>query len=267
MAALSDPHADSIVELRRVSEEHMLPLLEEEVASWSAELDWDFRPSADLVRRFVRMQALGGFAVMRGARAAGYAYYVCEEGKGLIGDLYVRKAHRRVETENALLESVLDAMWQTPGVRRVEAQIMMLASPLDRAVPHESWFQPYPRLFLEAPLASVATFPARKLTRAAISPWSEARQEETARLITAAYQGHVDSQINDQYRSASGARRFLMNIVQYPGCGAFFWRAWWLPTSAISRRCAWRHRTKEPDSATNSCAAHCWRWPRTNAAW
>jgi len=234
MAALSDPHADSIVELRRVSEEHMLPLLEEEVASWSAELDWDFRPSADLVRRFVRMQALGGFAVMRGARAAGYAYYVCEEGKGLIGDLYVRKAHRRVETENALLESVLDAMWQTPGVRRVEAQIMMLASPLDRAVPHESWFQPYPRLFLEAPLASVATFPARKLTRAAISPWSEARQEETARLITAAYQGHVDSQINDQYRSASGARRFLMNIVQYPGCGAFFGAASYAATDLQS---------------------------------
>src|SRR5262249_26099679 len=42
------------------------------------------------------------------------------------------------------------------------------------------------------------------------------------RLIASAYHGHVDSQINDQYRSPSGARRFLMNIVQYPGCGTFF---------------------------------------------
>jgi ribosomal protein S18 acetylase RimI-like enzyme len=32
----------------------------------------------------------------------------------------------------------------------------------------------------------------------------------------------VDSRINDQYRTAYGARRFLHNIVQYPGCGAFF---------------------------------------------
>jgi ribosomal protein S18 acetylase RimI-like enzyme len=47
-------------------------------------------------------------------------------------------------------------------------------------------------------------------------------QEETARLIATAYQGHVDSLINDQYRSAAGARRFLTNIVQYPGCGTFF---------------------------------------------
>jgi ribosomal protein S18 acetylase RimI-like enzyme len=47
-------------------------------------------------------------------------------------------------------------------------------------------------------------------------------QEGTGRLIAGAYQNHIDSQINDQYRSAVGARRFLTNIVQYPGCGSFF---------------------------------------------
>jgi ribosomal protein S18 acetylase RimI-like enzyme len=41
-------------------------------------------------------------------------------------------------------------------------------------------------------------------------------------LIASAYQGHIDSQINDQYRSPAGARRFLLNIIQYPGCGSFF---------------------------------------------
>ena len=34
--------------------------------------------------------------------------------------------------------------------------------------------------------------------------------------------GHIDSRINDQYRTSAGARRFLHNIVQYPGCGAFY---------------------------------------------
>jgi ribosomal protein S18 acetylase RimI-like enzyme len=52
--------------------------------------------------------------------------------------------------------------------------------------------------------------------------WSERKQDEAATLISAAYRGHIDSEINDQYRSPAGARRFLMNIVQYPGCGAFF---------------------------------------------
>jgi ribosomal protein S18 acetylase RimI-like enzyme len=41
-------------------------------------------------------------------------------------------------------------------------------------------------------------------------------------LIPVAYRGHVDSEINDQYRSPAGARRFLANIIQYPGCGTFF---------------------------------------------
>ena len=33
---------------------------------------------------------------------------------------------------------------------------------------------------------------------------------------------HVDATINDQYNSVTGARRFINNIVQYPGCGSFF---------------------------------------------
>ena len=55
-----------------------------------------------------------------------------------------------------------------------------------------------------------------------IEKWSDHYQDAAAQLIAAAYTGHVDSRINDQYRSAAGARRFLYNIVQYPGCGAFY---------------------------------------------
>ena len=78
------------------------------------------------------MQALAGFALMRDGRAIGYCYYVCEEGKGLIGDLCVMAAHRTQENENTLLEASLNAMFGTLGIRRVEAQIMMISSPLQR---------------------------------------------------------------------------------------------------------------------------------------
>ena len=40
-------------------------------------------------------------------------------------------------------------------------------------------------------------------------------------MITAAYRGHIDSEINDQYRSLNGSLRFLNNIVRFPGCGIF----------------------------------------------
>src|SRR5581483_6263837 len=222
MAALPDRHSEVVVELRRVTTEQLSPVLEEETAAWRADLDWDFSPSADLVRRFVHMQALSGFALMHGERAAGYSYYVCEEGKGLIGDLYVRREFRDIENENALLDAVLDAMSRTSGVRRIEAQFMMLSSPLNRPLPRQAWMRSYPRYFMEAPLGGAGMLPEKHVPGGSIVPWTVNRQDETARLIATAYQGHVDSLINDQYRSPGGARRFLMNIVQYPGCGTFF---------------------------------------------
>lgn len=221
MAALADRY-DPVVDLRRITAEQIGPLLDAEIATWRDELDWDFRPSADLVRRFVHMQALSGFALMRGHYAAGYCYYVCEDGKGLLGDLYVAREYRGEEAENALLEAAIESLWRIPGVRRVEAQLMMLSSPLDRATPRASWFRCYPRYFLEAPLGGIASLPERPHPGISIVPWTENRHDDTARLIAQAYQGHADSQINDQYRSPGGARRFLMNIVQYPGCGTFF---------------------------------------------
>jgi ribosomal protein S18 acetylase RimI-like enzyme len=52
--------------------------------------------------------------------------------------------------------------------------------------------------------------------------WSDHYHDAAAQLIASAYAGHIDSRINDQYRTTAGARRFLHNIVQYPGCGAFY---------------------------------------------
>ena len=67
--------------------------------------------------------------------------------------------------------------------------------------------------------------------------WNDRYQEGVSRLISTAYRGHVDSNINDQYRSVGGARKFLMNIIQYPGCGTFFppasWIAWDQATGQI----------------------------------
>src|SRR6185295_9390260 len=36
-----------------------------------------------------------------------------------------------------------------------------------------------------------------------------------------AYANHTDGDINDQYRSESGALKFLKNIILLPGCGQF----------------------------------------------
>src|SRR6266851_6660457 len=121
MAAWLESPDHLIVDLRKISAADLVPLLEEETTAWRTALDWDFEPSADLVRRFVDMQALNGFALLEGMRTIGYSYYMREEKKGLIGDLYVREQDRSAERENALIETTLDALWRSPGVHRVEA--------------------------------------------------------------------------------------------------------------------------------------------------
>jgi len=235
MAALADPPGSHTpgshtMDLRSVDADRLAPILAEQIESWKTDLDWDFTASANLVRRFVHIHALSGSALFSGKNVIGYSYFVCEDGKGLIGDLYVLRQHRSPDREYALFQSSLDAMWQTPGVHRVESQLLMLMDTGHREVPYKNWFHAFPRLFLEAPL-SVRLPPGKLSSSIALAPWTEAWQEATGRLIAGAYQNHIDSQINDQYRTPMGARRFLTNIVQYPGCGSFFAPASFAATS------------------------------------
>jgi ribosomal protein S18 acetylase RimI-like enzyme len=222
MAALSEIVAPRLMDLRQLRSYDMHALLAEETAAWRRALDWDFAGSAELVRRFLDMRALTGYALIAANSVVGYTYYVCEDRKGLIGDLYVLESYRTLANEDLLLSTVVDALAAAPWVRRIESQLMMLGSPFNRTLPLANKARLYPRSFMEIDMAQAASLPAAKRTaRVAYDAWNERRQDEAAQVIAAAYRGHVDSDINDQYRSPSGARRFLLNIVQYPGCGVF----------------------------------------------
>ncbi len=223
MAALSDASVLALVDLRQVRPEQLGELLDEEADLWQSSLDWDFRPSAELVRRFVGMRSLSGFALAQGDTLAGYAYYVCEENKGLLGDLFVRQRFRTIEVENCLLEQCVTAMSRSSQLRRVESQLMLLPSALERALPFPERLAIHKRNFMEIEAGRIATLTAAPSSlKVEIEPWTTRRQEKAADVIAAAYRGHIDSSINDQYRSLGGARRFLLNIIQYPGCGSFF---------------------------------------------
>jgi ribosomal protein S18 acetylase RimI-like enzyme len=223
MAAAQELHTAEIVHLNQVTAEELEPVLQEERLTWRSTLRWDFASSAELVRRFVRIQALGGFALVAAGQVIGYSYFVVEDRKGLIGDLYILKEFSCPEYEDALLTSVLDALVIAPGVCRIEAQLMMMRGPFERALALNAYAKIHPRLFMLADLADAGQLPESSASNSVrFRQWSQQREEESAALIAAAYKGHVDATINDQYGSVSGARRFLTNIVQYPGCGSFF---------------------------------------------
>ncbi len=223
MAARTEPATEfpvpQLFDLRQLRASDLAPLLAEETDAWAAALDWDFTRSAELVERFVDLRALNGAALVQNGEVVGYSYYVFEEQKGLIGDLYVRQAARTFEAELRLMESVLDGLMRA-RVDRIEAQLMMaetLGEPLSAISPMISACE---RNFMMLDMDD-ARIPPRP-GRAYIDRWSEEYHDAAAQLIAAAYAGHIDSRINDQYRSVAGARKFLFNIVHYPGCGSFF---------------------------------------------
>jgi ribosomal protein S18 acetylase RimI-like enzyme len=222
MAAVGDAPLVEVCELRQVSLAELDRLLEEEIGVWERELSWNFRPSAELVHRFSQMQSLAGFALRLRNEIAGYAYQVCDERKGLIGDFYVRATLQSPANEMALLGALVQNLMKTPGVRRIESQLMLLRAHADHPFPFSRWLTRHDRLFMSIDEAAINRLQPQQIAhRVSIQGWQDRMQEEAARVISAAYRGHVDSEINDQYRNIPGARRFLTNIVRFPGCGRF----------------------------------------------
>lgn len=208
--------------LRELSTASLEPLLEEEKSRWLELLRWDFSSSAELVLRYAAMQALEGFALVDGGEAVGYVYWVGEEQKGLIGDLYVRQGWRSPANENAMLAAALGELRRNPWIRRVEAQLMHLDARGGQVAPAGLRPRAYPRRFMLAGLDDIhARRPWDADPALRFEPWTPRWLDGSAELIARVYAGHVDSEINDQYHSPRGARRFLQNIVQYPGCGHF----------------------------------------------
>jgi ribosomal protein S18 acetylase RimI-like enzyme len=237
MAAVSDSPLARVVELRHLRGGDLDLLLEEETQVWRETLDWDFRGSAGLVRRFLEIQALNGYSLLINGYPAGYCYYVAEERKGLIGDLYVMKDYVSVENEERLLCAVVEGLMKTPYIRRIESQLMMLRTGPAMELPERRYLRIHARNFMEIESETAGRLRERHPSQAVwFDGWSERKQDEAATLIASAYQGHIDSEINDQYRSPGGARRFLTNIVQYPGCGSFFQPASFIAMDSASGR-------------------------------
>lgn len=228
MAAMSESVAQGprIVDLRHLAARELDVLLLEETVEWQDRLDWDFALSADLIRQFTATRALNGCALVDQGEAIGYAYTVLEDRKGLIGDLYIRAAWRNVETELQLFRILLNGLGATSLIQRVESQLMLVEPATALALRGERpAVKVYERLLMKLDLTATPDMPPRQNAAALrfhVEPWADHLHESAASTIALAYKGHIDSQINDQYRSLAGARRFLYNIVQFPGCGTFY---------------------------------------------
>lgn len=212
-----------VVDLRRISALALGPVLEDQKRLWLRELGWDFTPSMAAIVSLVDEAQLAGFALRYGHVVVGYCYYIMEERKGIIGDVHLMESFRTVENENRLLDASIREMIRKGVARRVESQLMWLTSPFDRTYPFAEFGRSFQREVMEVALPGDAQYPEarRRDGELDVVLWQNAMVEDAGGLLARAYAGHVDSRVNDQYRTGAIAARFLQNIVEHPGCGMF----------------------------------------------
>src|SRR5882762_1372434 len=222
-----------IVDLRQLTSRQLEPLLAEEAQQWRQELHWDYRASIDLIKKFVDarsltgspfsmtaepvsarastnflIRSLTGSAVIENGEPVGYAFYVLEEHKGLVGGLFVSPRYAQQELSQQLLADTLTTLGGIPKLDRVEAQLIPFGYTLDPIL-SEYGFRLFTRQFMLVPLAQT-NGPVQDVVPGLIREgpgaglilerWDHRYFESCARLIQLAYANHVDGEINDQYR-------------------------------------------------------------------
>jgi len=228
-----------ILDLRHFSASNLRPILDAESELWTGRLHWDYKVSSRLLMQYLDNHMLPGYAALEDSQVAGFVFCVYEETKAIIGDAFAPAGPNRDETaahaiEETLLRHLLELLLNSPHVDRVESQLLLHPSGAHSAIFRDAGFDIYRRLFMVQDLTqSLAQNLVRNLQRHStpphvnlppdlqLRPWSDDDLTAAARLISAAYAGHTDSLINDQYRSINGSMRFLNNIVRYSGCGVF----------------------------------------------
>lgn len=210
-----------ILDLRQVTARELDPLFEEERLAWSEQLHWDYHDSVATIKRFVEARTLPGYVAMDNRRAVGYSFFVYEDHKGLVGDLFVSPLHAPAGVEQKLLDHTLETLQASPNVRRIEAQLIPFSIGSYREAFAARGFRLFPRNFMLLSLHRTDLSPRPVSASLRIEHWRDRHFEKTAGLIVESYLGHIDSQINDQYGSQAGALKFLKNIIIFPGCGMF----------------------------------------------
>src|SRR5271170_673797 len=224
-----------ILDLRHFSANSLRPVLDQEVRLWNDRLRWDYRASADLLLQYLDSRILPGYVAIEDGRTSGYVFCIYEENKAVIGDAFAVPGrngnHSATEVELRLLEHLVELLVNSPGIDRIESQLLLHPHGTHASVFARAGFQTFSRLFMERDLTpsftgllhgELSTPPANPLPAGMeIRTWRDEDFTPAGRLIAACYEGHIDSHINDQYRSTAGSLRFLHNVVRFPGCGTF----------------------------------------------
>jgi ribosomal protein S18 acetylase RimI-like enzyme len=221
-----------ILDLRHFSARQLRPLLEDEARVWNDRLRWNYQSSIELLLQYLDSRILPGFVALDRGKVCGFTFCVYEGHKAVIGDVYAvsGNAEHTLQITDRLLEHLLDLLIHSPGIERIESQMLLYDGGVIDKPFADAGFTLFPRLFMEyaRPVHPSDPGTMQLPDSLELASWTGACYQPAAELIHAAYSQHIDASINDQYRTLHGSLRFLHNIVRFPGCGVFEASASWV---------------------------------------
>ena len=224
-----------ILDLRHFSARQLRPLLETESRVWEQRLRWNYQSSTELLLQYLDSRILPGFVALDRGRICGFTFCVYEGQKAVVGDAFAvgNDTAQMLQTTQTLLHQLLQLLQHSPGIHRIESQLLLYDAGSINEAFLAAGFSMYPRLFMEYNLDKTSHSPQAR-SELNLPPnidllrWSTDHYQAAAELIHECYLGHIDARINDQYCSLHGSLRFLHNIVRFPGCGVFEPDASWV---------------------------------------
>jgi ribosomal protein S18 acetylase RimI-like enzyme len=210
-------------------------LLRNEAERWQRRLCWDYSRASSMLLEYLDSRILPGFVALQSGRTVGYAFCVFEGAKAVVGDVYALGETEATSNPicDTLLHHLLELLQATPGIDRIESQLLMFPAGALAEPFRERGFRSFPRLFMTCDVRAqgqrIESHPRLPPgVSLVLESWQSEFYEGAAELIHRCYCGHMDAQINDQYRTLHGAQRFLHNIIRFPGCGVFDAESSWV---------------------------------------
>lgn len=209
-----------VLPLQLSAPEQLEPLLDEQCKEWLELFRWDYSGPSHLVREAAREHDLPGFVVLDEERTIGFAFYILENDRCSIGDIYVSRECRGCGVDSALVAAILDQIERSSALLRVESQCVSVGSDQAAEVFASREFTPMERHYMQI---SADSFDAQEVDVHGISirPWRNEDFMETAEVVHGSYRGEPDSLINAQYRTRHGCAELIEILVNYIWCGQF----------------------------------------------
>ncbi len=215
------------------SELQIIPLVEADVAQleqlfdeqcqeWLDLLGWDYSGASQLIRQVVRDKDLTGFVATSGKAAIGFIYYVIENTRCSIGEIFITKPWRGLDVDRQLAAAVIDRVGKITRVRRMESQSLNIENQAAHDFFEQYGFTRFDRNYMTVHLRDrhkQAT--VNQVTDVGIRAWQDEDFTEVVKVIQSSYKATVDSCINQQYCTEEGCADLLAVITEHIWCGYF----------------------------------------------